>query len=204
MQYYDELDFNQAFFELFLRKNFLSMKKHIALLRGINVGGHKKIKMVDLRSLVETEGFTEVRTYIQSGNIVFSSSLESSTKMAETIESLIEKKYGFKVPTLVINHAYLTSVLEQNPYAKDESKEEKKMYFGFLFTNPAPENIAQLNTYDFPNESIIIKNNIAYAYYGNGAANSKFTGNFIENKLKVTTSSRNLNTVKKLIEMSKI
>lgn len=179
------------------------MSKYIALLRGINVGGHKKIKMADLRYILSQEGYMDVQTYIQSGNIIFSSTESEIATIAEKMERIIEKHYGFHVPTHIITHQYLISVLHQNPYKKDDRKERKLMNFAFMYTQPITENIAKLTCYSYPNEEIILANQMIYCYYGAGAAKAKFTGNFMEKKLNVTLSSRNYNTVLKLIEMSK-
>lgn len=179
------------------------MTTYIALLRGINVGGYKKIKMADLRNLLENEGFLAVQTYIQSGNIVFSSNETDASLIALKIETIIEEAYEFHVPTHIITHEYLISVLNQNPFKDDETKEQKLMNFAFAYNEPSTENVAKLMSYSYPNEEIVLANQMVYCYYGTGAAKAKYTGNFMENKLKVTLSSRNYNTVVKLIEMSK-
>lgn len=179
------------------------MRKYIALLRGINVSGQKKIKMAELRDLLEKAGLKEVQTYIQSGNIVFSSTEKDARKNAEIIEVTIENAYKFHVPTLVITHEFIASVLKNNPFIEDENKDQAKMYFTFLYSSPTPENLQKFNSYSFINEEVKLNKSIAYVYYVNGAGKAKLTGNFMENKLKVTMSSRNYNTVLKLIEMSK-
>ena len=179
------------------------MNKYIALLRGINVGGHKKIKMADLRIHLTGHGLTDVKTYIQSGNIILSSTETNTDLITKKLEHIIEAEYGFQVPIHIITHNYLNSVLDQNPFKHDDTKEQKLMNFAFMYNEPIAENIAKLKSYTYPNEEIFLANQMVYCYYGSGAAKAKFTGNFMENKLKVTLSSRNYNTVVKLIEMSK-
>jgi len=179
------------------------MSKCIALLRGINVSGQKKIKMAEFKVHLENAGLQDVQTYIQSGNIVFSSTEKNVNKLAKKIEETIQKKYDFNVPTLVLKREYLIWVLENNPYQNDSGKEIKKMGFAFLYAIPLQENIDKLMSYNYPNEELILNGDMAYIYAGNGAGKAKIHNNFIENKLKVTASSRNYNTVVKLIEMSK-
>ena len=178
------------------------MAKFITLLRGINVGGHKKILMLDLRNLLSKSKLNDVQTYIQSGNIVFSSTELNTEELAKHIESVIENKYGFHVPTLVLTNQNLLDALANNPFIEDDLKDNKKLNFTFLYTEPNPQQIKVLKEYSFDNEELIIHNSMVYQYFGNGAAKAKFTGNFIENKLKVTTTSRNLRTVEKLISLS--
>ena len=179
------------------------MSKFIALLRGINVSGQKKIKMAEFKVHLENAGLQDVQTYIQSGNIVFSSTEKDADKLARKIEQTIQNIYDFHVPTLVLKRDYLTWVLENNPFQNDPDIEIKKIGFAFLYAIPVQENIDKLMSYNYPDEKVVLKKGITYLYYGNGAGKAKTHNNFIENKLKVTASSRNYNTVFKLIEMSK-
>ena len=179
------------------------MNIYIALLRGINVSGQKKIKMAELKSLMETDGFVDVQTYIQSGNIVFKSSSKKLNLISTKLERLINSNYGFLVPILILTPEQLILAKNNNAYLNDETKENSKLAFTFLYTVPSPENIAKLMSYNFPEEDIMLIENMVYLHLINGAGRAKLNNNFIENKLKVTASSRNYNTVLKLIEMSK-
>lgn len=179
------------------------MSKFIALLRGINVSGQKKIKMAEFKVHLENAGLTNVQTYIQSGNVVFSSSEKDTDTLAKKIEQAIQENYDFHVPTLVLKREYFIWVLENNPFQNDQDKEIKKIGFAFLYAVPEKDSIDKLMSYNYPNEELILKRGMAFVYAGNGAGKAKLNNNFIENKLKVTASSRNYNTVVKLIEMSK-
>ena len=92
------------------------MKTYAAILRGINVGGHKKILMKDLKGLFEGLGFSDVQTYIQSGNVIFKA--QSSGNLLEEIQTAIVNCYGFEVPLQVVEGDFLNQVIEQNPFAK--------------------------------------------------------------------------------------
>lgn len=178
------------------------MNTYIALLRGINVSGQKKIKMAEFRIHLEEAGLTNVKTYIQSGNIVFDSTFFTEDENAQIIEQCIQRVYNFKVPVVVFSNSYLTNILKNNPFVNDDSKERSKIFFCFLYTKPSSENITKLLSYSYEGEDLSLADKMAYLYFSNGAGKAKMHNNFIENKLKVVASSRNLNTVIKLIEMS--
>jgi len=104
------------------------MSLYLALLRGINVSGKKIIKMEDLRRLIEASGYTDVKTYIQSGNIVFGSNIKSKSVIAKAIEEIIEKNYGFDVSVFVINRNNLEKAIDNNPYVDGREEEPLKSY----------------------------------------------------------------------------
>lgn len=170
------------------------MNGYIALLRGINVGGHKKIKMADLKALFESLGFTEVTTHIQSGNVVFSSELEVASEM---ISEAINDAYGWEVPVLIKTPAEIKQILKQCPFPK-EKKEES--YFMLLFDSPSEENIEIVRTYDYPNEEYVITPECAYLYCSTGYHKSKM-GGILDKKLKVQTTTRNYRTMARLLEI---
>ncbi|MEM7185653.1 MAG: DUF1697 domain-containing protein [Bacteroidota bacterium] len=173
------------------------MNRYIALLRGINVGGHKKIKMADLRALMESRGFSEVVTYIQSGNMAFSSQQIVSS---ELISQLILDGFGWEVPVLLTTPQEIREILDACPFPK-EKKEQS--YFMLLFEPPSEENMAITKTYEFPNEEYFISPRCAYHYCSDGYRNSKM-GAIFEKKLKVPTTSRNYRTMVKLLDIASL
>ena len=178
------------------------MQTYIGLLRGINVSGQKIIKMELLRKMMEKLGFEKVKTYIQSGNLVFQSNLNSTDKLEEIIKTEILKKFGFDVQIQVLQPEALSSALEQNPFLKDESLDIKQNYFAFLHEKPTKENWKILKNFNLNGELIELGDKVLFIHYPNGAGKSKLTTNLIESKLKVSATARNLNTTKKLVEMS--
>lgn len=176
------------------------MIKYIAILRGINVGGHRKILMVDLKVLLKKIGLKKCITYIQSGNVIF-----LSDKPAETLEKQIQqaifKKYGFEVPVMVRTANEIEIVFNSNPFLSKES-DSKKLYVAFLAENPIQENIENFNAIQFEDANYSLKGQHLYICYETKSSNSKLTNNLIENKLKVTATSRNWKTVTKLFELS--
>ena len=175
------------------------MKKYIALLRGINVGGHKKILMSDLKKLFESIGFAEVETYIQSGNVVFSSDIEDD--MYSKISVAIESKYGFKVPILIKKVTELTQIVTKCPFS-DEKLE--KSYFILLREKPIEENLKLIENLSSEAEEFYIIDTCIYIFYSKGAGQSKLGVNFFEKKLKVTATARNYRTMAKLLELASL
>jgi len=179
------------------------MTKFIALLRGINVSGQKKIKMSDLKTLFEDTGFEDVETYIQSGNVIFSSREKSSEKLEQKISSAIKNKFGFDVKVIVITPEEIESVLKNNRFIK-KKKDVEKLYVTFLTKSPSDENIKKLNTIDYSPEEYFIDGSYIYLFVPNGYGKAKLNNNFFENQLKVFGTTRNLKTIKALLELSKL
>jgi len=180
------------------------MQTYIALLRGINVSGQKKIKMADLREYLEELDFQDIQTYIQSGNIVFRSKKMTSNNLEILIKNKIQEKYGFEVPVIVITPDEIKHTANNNPFEKDNTKDPKKFCVVFLQEQPYQENIEKLKEYDYSPEEYVLSEKIIYYYAANGAGNAKMNNNFFENKLKVKASSRNWRTTNKLLEMVKL
>lgn len=175
------------------------MKTYIALLRGINVGGHKKTPMAELRGHLDKEGFKNVQTYIQSGNIVFQSTLDSKTNIEEIIKKLIFDNFGFEVPTLVKTRDELQAIFDQCPFPKEK---KENSYFTLLFKEPDKNMIAEASTISYPNEEIIITPNCLYFYCAMGYGQAKFNSKLFEKKLNTTFTARNYRTMVKLLELS--
>ncbi|QNJ97151.1 hypothetical protein ALE3EI_0573 [Constantimarinum furrinae] len=173
------------------------MKTYIALLRGINVGGHKKILMKDLRALFERIGYSEVASYIQSGNMVFSS--ESDTEHDKRISEAIEEAYGWDVPVLVKTSDEIKAILDECPFPKEK---KESAYFMLLFKQPVKEDIERLKTFQFQDEEFVLSPKCIYFYSAVDPGKSKLNNNFFEKKLKVTATTRNFRTLQKLVELS--
>ncbi len=174
------------------------MKKQIALLRGINVSGQKKILMADLKVLFEKLGCSAIQTYIQSGNIVFHS---EEKNLAEKIKSAIKGKYDFDVPTLVLSLNELQRTIANNPFFTNEA-EEKVLYITFLADLPQTELATALEENTFSPDEFKIIGKTVYLYCPNGYGKIKMNNNFIERKLKTQATTRNWKTVNKLVELA--
>ncbi|EAR00471.1 DUF1697 domain-containing protein [Maribacter sp. HTCC2170] len=178
------------------------MTTYIALLRGINVGGHKKIKMADLRSILEDSGLERVRTYIQSGNVVFDSEEKNTQNLEIQISETIKEHYDFEVPVLIKTRNEILRVLEDNPYTDRNELSENKIYFVLLQDSPEEDKVKELSNYKFENETFTYTPNCVYLRCALGAGKAKCGIGFFESKLKVSATSRNYRTLQKLIELS--
>jgi uncharacterized protein (DUF1697 family) len=180
------------------------MPVYLALLRGINVSGKKIIKMEDLRKLMDSAGYKNVKTYIQSGNIIFESPEKSKEKLAKAIEGLIEKQYGFDVWVFVTDIQDVEKSIDNNPFMPERIEEEagfKKLYVTFLSDMPSDENLEKLRQAPIGNDLIEVVDKILYFKLESKASDSKLSNNLIESKLKVRATTRNWNTALKLLSM---
>ncbi|MFV0540116.1 MAG: DUF1697 domain-containing protein [Aestuariibaculum sp.] len=173
------------------------MKTYIAFLRGINVGGHKKIPMAELRGILMAEGLKKVTTYIQSGNVIFTSE-EEPNSLALKISEAIQNHFGFKVPVLMVSPETLQYVFNACPFPKEK---KKNSYFSLLYTIPDEASIIEISNISYPNEEIMVTKSCVYFYASAGYARTKFNNNFFENKLKVTATARNYKTMLKLLSL---
>jgi uncharacterized protein (DUF1697 family) len=177
------------------------MPTFISLFRGINVGGHHKIKMNELKNLYETLGLKDVRTYIQSGNVVFTSDDADVTHLQQQLEESIAQTFGFHVEIIARTANELQDIIAKNPFQGQQNKESQWVVVMFLAT--IPDNTAQenlLKTYVGP-EEIIFSGKEVYIYYTDGIGRSKLSNSFLEKKLKVVGTARNWNTILQLQEM---
>ncbi len=176
------------------------MTAFVSLFRGINVGGHHKIRMDELKDMHESLGLRDVLPYIQSGNVVFTSDDADIARLQKQIEDGFEKKFGFHVEVIIRTSAELRDIIEKNPFQSQQSKESK--WVVVLFLAARPDNTAQediLKTYVGPEELFIIGKEV-YIYYTNGIGRSKLSHSFIEKKLKTFGTARNWNTILQLLE----
>lgn len=175
------------------------MKIYIALLRGINVGGHKKVPMAELRALLTDSGLKKVKTYIQTGNVIFESKQTDVLKLESKIKKSILKHFGFDVSVLVRTRDDLIRIFEGCPFT-----EEKKQasYFTMLHTTPNKELVIEASKKVYVGEEYVIINDCIYFYCAKGAGQAKFNMTLFERKLNTTATSRNYNTMVKLLSLS--
>lgn len=180
------------------------MSTFLALLRGINVSGKKIIKMEDLRRLMGDAGYTNVKTYIQSGNVIFESGETSKDTLARDIEALIEKQYGFDVTVIVTDKLSVEQAIDNNPFTVGREEEPsgfKKLYVTFLSDAPSSENIEKLRQSPIGEDLIEFVGNILYFKLESKASDSKLSNALIETKLRLKATTRNWNTTLKLLSM---
>ena len=184
----------------FTQTNF--MNTYIALLRGINVSGQKKILMAEFRELLQKNGFSNVQTYIQSGNVVFDSPNTDINGIASSIENIILNYYDFEVPTLVLKPLQIKLAMDSNPFINDSNIDETKTFFTFLKEQPNKEGIEAFEACSYPNETFILKDKVVYYYCSISYGKAKFTNKLMEKKLGTSATTRNYKTTLKLISMT--
>ncbi|MFB7006639.1 MULTISPECIES: DUF1697 domain-containing protein [unclassified Streptomyces] len=179
------------------------MTMYAALLRGINVSGHKKVPMAELRTLLTELGHGDVRTHLQSGNAVFSSASDDEDALAAELEQAIEKRFGFPVPCLVRNGGYLAAVAAACPFPADEL-EGRQLHITYYGQPVDTERFAGIDAAAFLPEEFRLGDRALYLYTPDGLGRSKLAEALFRparNKGAIATS-RNWNTVVKLVEMT--
>lgn len=174
----------------------------ISMLRGVNVGGHNKIKMDALRALYESLKFTGCQTFIQSGNVIFKTKERNLAKLTSQIQTAIERSFGFRPDVILRTSDELRDVIARNPFAKRRGIEPGKLIIAFLADAPAAQardNIVKLKT---DPEELRIDGSELYIYYPNGMGRSKLAWSLIERRLKVSGTCRNWNSVTKMLAIA--
>ncbi len=177
------------------------MNTYISILRGINVSGSKMIKMEFLKKIYENAGFKNVKTYIQSGNVIFQYKKTAFAVLEKKIASEILDKTNFEVPVLVKDLEELKETFDNNPFLKKRKEDIRFLHVTFLSDIPVKENIEKIKGTYLPDEFMISGKNI-YLFCPNGYGNSKLINNFFESKLKLSATTRNWKTITELINIA--
>lgn len=177
------------------------MVRYVALLRGINVGGHNRVAMGDLRSLIEDLGFTDVRTYLNSGNVVFSSRERSNDELATTIADGIETSLKSTVPVIVRSGAELQAIIDRNPFPQ-HAADHKTLHVTFFGETPDQTLVDAMQDVERGDDDFRVLGDEIYLYYPNKITGAVFMPNGLDKALQVTTTSRNWRTVTKLAELA--
>lgn len=170
----------------------------VALLRGVNLGPHKRMKMVDLVAVFEKCGCAEIATYIQSGNVVFTAPAGGID--AAMLEAAIEKRFGFSAPVVLRTAEQLHAAIAANPYPNCD-QERDRPHISFLADAPLAEHVATLDPQRSPGDSFRVLGRELYLLFPTGIANNKLTSQYFDSRLKTTGTARNWRTVLALAEM---
>jgi uncharacterized protein (DUF1697 family) len=176
---------------------------YAALLRGINVGGSKKIPMADLRALLESLGHDGVRTYLQSGQAVFASDHGDEESLAAELTRAIEKQYGFPVDVIVRDHSYLKAVADACPFPAAEL-EAKQLHVTYFSTPVDEARFAEVDRDAHLPEEFRLGDRALYLYAPDGLGRSKLADVLSRPRLTkgLIATTRNWNTVLKLVELT--
>jgi uncharacterized protein (DUF1697 family) len=174
---------------------------YIALLRGINVSGQKLIKMEELRKIFEDTGFKNVRTYIQSGNVIFDAPKTKNESLAAKIEEHLNKVFGYEVKVVVRTAAEVEEIVKNYPFGKVKDHDNCKIYVSFLEAEPDKNKAKELASLSSDGEMFHIKGVNVYLLCRKNFMDSLISKNIVEKTLKVKSTTRNWNTVNKLLTL---
>lgn len=173
--------------------------KYAAFLRGINVGGKNKIKMETLREILSAEGFENVKTYINSGNVIFETSKSDDKKLAEQIEKAIEKEFGLNIKTMVRSTDEIKNIVENNPF-DGQFENDKDLHVFFLDEQMSNEKRDLLLSNNNENEKYFVRDREIFCLLKISVLDSLMGKDYIGKKLKVSATARNWRTVNKVLE----
>lgn len=179
------------------------MPVYIAMLRGINIGPHKRMKMDKLCASCEALDFEQVKTYVQSGNVVFKAGKQSPASLSGKLEERIVRDFGFSAPVIVRTDDEMGKVIRNNPLIKKPNIDPERLHVTFLSELPAPATVKKLDALpQQPDWFCYLKREI-YLHCPNGYGQTKLTNNLFEKQLAVGATTRNWRTVNNLYEMTK-
>jgi uncharacterized protein (DUF1697 family) len=174
---------------------------HVALLRGINVAGKNKLAMKDLVTVFTAAGCREVRTYIQSGNVVFEAAPGVAAKVPAAVAAGIERRFGLKVPVVTRTAEELREAAEVNPFLK-AGEDAERLHVMFLADRPSEDRIAALDPKRSAPDAFVVIGRDVYLLLPNGVGRTKLTNDYFDRNLATTSTVRNWRTVLKLVELS--
>ncbi len=175
------------------------MNSYVSMLRGINVGGKRRVKMDDLKEFYASMGCLNVQTYVQSGNVIFQHRDSNGSKLASKIEQSLNEHFGLDIAVLIRTKEELKKLLEKNPFA---DKDESKLHVTFLSSKPQKIPTDQIERYVAAGEAYSISDEEVYLFCPNGYGRTKLSNNFFEKTLNVSATTRNWRSVNTLYSMS--
>jgi uncharacterized protein (DUF1697 family) len=174
------------------------MNAYVILLRAVNITGQNRVSMAELRAALTEAGLHDVQTYIQSGNVVARSPLDQGA-IQDMVHRVIAEKTGLDIGVIARTSRQIKAILAGNPFPADAAP---RIYFTLLEPTPAPRLVDELRQLDFAPDVFEIAGSTIYTLYATRYSKSKVNNNFYERKLKVAATTRNLNTLTRLLEMS--
>jgi uncharacterized protein (DUF1697 family) len=178
------------------------MPTYIAMLRGINIGPHKRMKMDKLRVTCEKLGFKDVKTYIQSGNIVFRAAKLSDEALAKKLGEAIVREFGFTADVITRTRDEMECIIRNNPLLKEKGIDPAKLHVAFLLEKPSPAAMKRLEELTLPPDRVRNLHCEIYFYFPNGVSGSSLWKHSLDRILTITSTMRNWNTVNALSKIA--
>ena len=177
------------------------MDVHVALLRGINLGGKNRLPMKDLAAMFTDAGCGSITTYIQSGNVVFEAPPVLARRIPARIEKAIADRFGYRVPVVTRTGAELHKVVRGNPFLR-AGAEAGTLHVAFLARPPAAAKVKALDPGRSPPDSFAARGREIYLHCPNGLGRTKLTNAYFDSKLGTISTVRNWKTVEALLELA--
>jgi uncharacterized protein (DUF1697 family) len=174
---------------------------YLALLRGINLGPRNKVRMADLRELVESLGHENVRTHILSGNVLSETRRRNGHRLQRELEKAINERFGLDIAVLVRTRDDLEQIVRKNPLPQ-AATEGARLFVLFLSENPSRDRISEINAEAYKPEEFAVGDRAIYAWFRQGLQGSRLAGALSDKRLGVTVTNRNWNTVTKVLELA--
>jgi len=174
---------------------------HVALLRGINVGGKNRVTMEDLVALFADAGCGDVRTYIQSGNVVFQARATVAKRVPNLVAAVISDRFGYRVPVVTRTAEEISDVVRDNPFL-GPGADTNQLHVAFLADVPSAVSVAALDSDRSPPDAFSVRGREIYLRCPNGLARTKLTNGYFDSELATTSTVRNWKTVLKLLELT--
>ncbi len=178
------------------------MPRYVALLRSVNVAGHGRLAMSELRSSVEGLGYEDVSTYIQTGNVLFSATPRRDAAVASALEERLAQDFGAAPAVIVRSVAELTRIGSSSPYA-EAGADPARHHVTFLRSAPSTKALAALDLPPSGRDALVVEGSEVYVSTPDGYAGTKYTGTFLERRLGVLSTTRNWNTVTRLCQLAR-
>lgn len=174
------------------------MKTYAILLRGVTPTGKNRVPMAELRTALTAAGLLDVRTYIQSGNVIAKSSLDQAS-VESLVHETIAREIGADLAIIARTHDQIGQIMASNPFPLHAAA---RTYFSLLASVPTAPLVEELRRLDFSPDDVRIIDGTIYTLYATKLSDSKFNNNFFERRLKLAATTRNFNTMSRLLELS--
>jgi uncharacterized protein (DUF1697 family) len=174
------------------------MKHYAIFLRGVTPSGKNRVPMAELRAALGDSGLLDVRTYIQSGNVIAKSDLDHSS-LQSLVHDVIAREIGADISIVARTHDQLNRIMKGNPFPSNAAS---RTYFSLLTAAPAAQQAEDLVRLDFSPDCVRLVGDTIYTLYATKYSDSKFNNNFFERKLKIVATTRNFNTMSRCVELS--
>jgi len=181
------------------------MTTYVCLLRGVNVGGHGRVAMSELRALCASLGLTDVRTYVQSGNVVFRAAApDGAGRLSEAVAVAFQERFGFKAANLVLDAEEWRRIARANPFAGPDGGDGQGLHVTFLLGPPPSRTEAEVRSAAGPvgNDEFSLGDGVVYVRCPDGYGRTRLSNTFFERILEVPATTRNWRTVLSLLELA--